>query len=277
MHFPGVIKDLEMGTVGVSAQCPHCSKREARGGLTTQTEEEKGTLTIKQQEAGESREAVSAEGGAVSQGQQATQFWKLEMARKQSPPESLALTTWCSQPSEDVFRLTTSGTVREHTHSLCHRVWGSLSQQPVETHMLYPTVPWYSAGTLRWLALAFVVPFLRPWSTLSVHSNSPHLPLSKCFCKQASEYMTTQLKTPHLSMKGVRGKFIYLLQSHTAPAGGPDRQDGRHSHTGARSCSGWNHRRCARKPRIYLCERRCHLFTCEATGDLFGLQNSINP
>ena len=73
MHFPGVIKDLEMGTVWVSAQCPHCYKREARGGLTTQTEEEKGTLTIKQQEAGESREAVSAEGGAVSQGQQATQ------------------------------------------------------------------------------------------------------------------------------------------------------------------------------------------------------------
>ena len=48
--------------------------------------------------------------------------------------------------------------------------------------------------------------------------------------------MTTQLKMPHLSMKGVRGKFIYLLQSHTAPAGGPDRQDGRHSHTGAQSC-----------------------------------------
>ena len=61
---------------------PSLFKREARGDLTTQTEEEKGTLTIKQQEAGESREAVSAEGGAVSQGQQATQFWKLEMARK---------------------------------------------------------------------------------------------------------------------------------------------------------------------------------------------------
>ena len=24
MHFPGVIKDLEMGTVWVSPQCPHC-------------------------------------------------------------------------------------------------------------------------------------------------------------------------------------------------------------------------------------------------------------
>ena len=74
-------------------------------------------MTIKQQEAGESREAVSAEGGAVSQGQQATQFWKLEMARKQSPPECLALTTWCSQRSEDVSRLMTSGTVRAHTHT----------------------------------------------------------------------------------------------------------------------------------------------------------------
>lgn len=41
--------------------------------------------------------------------------------------------------------------------------------------------------------------------------------------------MTTQLNKPHLSTKGVRGKFIYILQSHTAPAGGPDRQDGRHS------------------------------------------------
>lgn len=41
--------------------------------------------------------------------------------------------------------------------------------------------------------------------------------------------MTTQLNTPHLSMKGVRGKFIYLLQAHPAPAGGPDRQDGKHS------------------------------------------------
>ena len=96
---------------------PSLFKREARGDLTTQTEEEKGTVTIKQQEAGESREAVSAEGGAVSQGQQATQFWKLEMARKQSPPECLALTTWCSQRSEDVSRLMTSGTVRAHTHT----------------------------------------------------------------------------------------------------------------------------------------------------------------
>lgn len=42
MYFPDVIKDLEMGIIWVSPHCPHCSKREARGDLTPQTEEEKG-------------------------------------------------------------------------------------------------------------------------------------------------------------------------------------------------------------------------------------------
>lgn len=43
VHFADVSKDLEMGIVWVSPQCHHCCKREAKGDLTTQIEEEKGT------------------------------------------------------------------------------------------------------------------------------------------------------------------------------------------------------------------------------------------